>query len=94
VLTHNQTVASITTAWGGQTDVVSSADVDLVEWPGTVLRQTLVAGALVVDQPVAPGTREGTEHLVLGDYSLDVPLVTASPLYPPGRIWRLTRLSF
>ncbi|MFI5283050.1 MAG: D-alanyl-D-alanine carboxypeptidase family protein [Candidatus Dormibacterales bacterium] len=94
VIARNQTVASITTPWGAQTDVVSSVDVDLVEWPGMILRQELRAGSVVVDQPIAPGTKEGTEHLVLGDYSLDVPLVTASPLYPPGRLWRLTRTSF
>jgi hypothetical protein len=32
-------------------------------------------------------------HLTLGDYKVDVPVVTATPLYPPGRFWRLTRLS-
>jgi hypothetical protein len=31
---------------------------------------------------------------MLGDYNLDVPLITADPLYPPGRLWRLTRVSF
>ena len=59
-----------------------------------VLRQHLDASALVVAQPVPQGTREGTEHVVLGDYDLAVPLVTADALYPPGRLWRLTRLSF
>jgi len=48
----------------------------------------------VVEKPIAPGTREGSEHVVLGDYQLDVELVTASPLYPPGRAWRLTRVNF
>jgi hypothetical protein len=69
-------------------------DVDLVEWPGMIVRQRLDAPALVVDKPIAPGTREGTEHVVLGDYALDVELVTASQLYPPGRAWRLTRINF
>jgi len=32
--------------------------------------------------------------VVLGDYSIDVELVTGSPLYPPGRLWRLTRVNF
>ena len=43
---------------------------------------------------VASSTVEGTEHVVLGDYSFDVPLATADPLYPPGRLWRLTRVTF
>ena len=94
VIARNETVASITAPWGAQTDVLSSVDVDVVEWPGMILRQSLDAGPIVVDQPISPGTREGTEHLVMGDYSLDVPLVTAYPLYPPGRLWRLTRISF
>lgn len=93
-ISRNQTIATYTTPWGNQSDLVSTVDVDLAEWPGMVLRQRLDANAIVVDQPLPPSTREGTEHLVLGDYSLDVPLFTADPLYPPGRFWRLTRLSF
>jgi hypothetical protein len=51
-------------------------------------------GAMHQRPPLPPGTVEGSEHVVLGDYQLDVPLVTANPLFPPGRFWRLTRLSF
>jgi D-alanyl-D-alanine carboxypeptidase (penicillin-binding protein 5/6) len=94
VIERNETVATYVTPWGKQTDLVSSVAVDLVEWPGMVLRQRLDARAIVVDHPLAAGTVEGSEHVVLGDYRLDVPLVTADPLYPPGRFWRLTRLSF
>ncbi len=93
VLVRNQTVATYLTPWGAQTDLLSTVDVDLAEWPGMVLRQRLDAKAIVVDKPLPASTREGTEHMVLGDYVLDVPLVTADPLYPPGRFWRLTRLS-
>ena len=94
VIARNEAVATISTPWGGQTDLVATVDVDLVEWPGMILRQRLDAPPLVIDQPVAPNTREGSEHLALGDYSFDVELVTASPLYPPGRLWRLTRINF
>jgi serine-type D-Ala-D-Ala carboxypeptidase (penicillin-binding protein 5/6) len=93
VITRNQSIATYVTAWGEQTDLVSTVDVDLAEWPGMIVRQRLSASSIVIDQPIAPGTREGTEHLVLADYSLDVPLVTADQLYPPGRFWRLTRIS-
>ena len=92
VIVKNQTVATYITPWGAQTDLVSTVDVELIEWPGMVLRQRLDAHALALDQPLAAGTQEGTEHMVLGDYNLDVPLVTADPMYPPGRFWRLTRL--
>lgn len=94
VIARNQTIATYITPWGAQSDLVSSVDVNLVEWPGMVLRQRLDTRTIVVDQPLAAGTQEGTEHMVLGDYSLDIPLVTADPMYPPGRFWRLTRLSF
>jgi D-alanyl-D-alanine carboxypeptidase (penicillin-binding protein 5/6) len=94
VIVRNQTVATYVTPWGAQTDLVSTVDVDLAEWPGMLLRQRLEARSIVVDKPLPASTREGTEHMVLGEYVLDVPLVTADPLYPPGRFWRLTRLSF
>lgn len=93
VIARNEAIATYFTPWGAQSDLVPTVDVDLVEWPGMVLRQRLDARSLVIDKPLAAGTREGTEHVVLGDYILDVPLVTADPLYPPGRLWRLTRLS-
>ena len=94
IIAKNQAVATYATPWGGQSDLISTVDVDLIEWPGMIIRQRLDAPPIVVDQPVAPGTREGVEHVVLGDYALDVELVTASPLYPPGRAWRLTRVNF
>jgi len=94
IIARNQSVANYTTPWGEQTDLVSAVDVDLAEWPGMVLRQHLAARAIVIDHPVAPRTQEGTEHVVLGDYSFDVPLVTADQLYPPGRLWRVTRVNF
>lgn len=94
VIAQNQSVALYTTPWGNQAYLVSQVDVDLVEWPGMILRQRLDAAPLVVDQPLAAGTKEGTEHVALGGYDLEVPLAIADPLYPPGRFWRLTRLSF
>ena len=93
VLERNQTVAIYNTQWGEQADVVSLFDVDLVEWPGMVLRQRLDAPQLAMDQPLPPGTNAGKVHLTLGDYDLDVALATANQMFPPGRFWRLTRVS-
>ena len=93
VITRNQTVASYLMPWGGQVDLLATVDVNLIEWPGMVLRQRLDAPALVIDEALAAGTSEGTEHLALGAYNLDVPLATAGPIYPPGRLWRLTRIN-
>jgi D-alanyl-D-alanine carboxypeptidase (penicillin-binding protein 5/6) len=94
IIAKNQAVATYSTPWGGQSDLLSTVDVDVVEWPGMIVRQRLDAPTIVVDKPIAPGTREGVEHVVLGDYAVDVELETASPLYPPGRAWRLTRINF
>ena len=94
VISRNQSVGTYTTPWGAQTDLISADDVDLAEWPGMVLRQRLDANQIVIDKPLPSSTVEGHEHLLLGDYALDVPLVTADPMYPPGRFWRLTRVSF
>jgi serine-type D-Ala-D-Ala carboxypeptidase (penicillin-binding protein 5/6) len=92
VVSLNQSVGAYVAPWGSQTGLLSTVDVDLVEWPGMVLRQRLDAPSIVIDKSLPAGTAEGSEHIVLGDYLLDVPLVTAGALYPPGRAWRLTRL--
>lgn len=93
VLARNQSVGTYNTPWGAQTDVISTLDVDVAEWPGMVVRQSLEVKWLIVDKPLPAATRVGMQHLALGDYKLDVPVVTATPIYPPGRFWRLTRLS-
>jgi D-alanyl-D-alanine carboxypeptidase (penicillin-binding protein 5/6) len=93
VLARNQSVGTYSTPWGAQSDVVSTLDVDVAEWPGMVVRQSLAAKWLILDKPLPASTKVGTQHLALGDYKLEVPVATASPLYPPGRFWRLTRLS-
>jgi D-alanyl-D-alanine carboxypeptidase (penicillin-binding protein 5/6) len=93
VVARNQSVGTYTTPWGAQSDVISTDNVDLAEWPGMVLRQNLEARWLIVDKPVPSSTKVGMLHLMLGEYKVDVPVATATPLYPPGRFWRLTRLS-
>ena len=94
VIERNQTVGTLTTAWGEQSDIVSLFDVDLVEWPGMVLRQHMAVRPLTVEKPLPSGTPTGSAHLVLGDYDVQVALATGNPLYPPGRFWRLTRVAF
>jgi D-alanyl-D-alanine carboxypeptidase (penicillin-binding protein 5/6) len=92
VLKKDQTVGGYDSAWKDHADVISTSDVDLVQWPGMVLHQRLNAPDLRVDNPLPAGTSAGTLHMELGAYKLDVPLVTASPLYPAGKVWRITRL--
>ena len=94
VILRNQSVATMTTPWGDATDLVATVDLYLTEWPGMVVRQRLDVSPIVFDQPVPRGSQAGSEHVVLGDYVEDIPLITDVPMYPPGRFWRLTRLSF
>ena len=91
-ITKHQLVGSYVTPWAARADLIATEDVDLVEWPGMILRHRLDAPSLYIDKPLAPGISAGVLHLVLGDYKLDVPLITDSGLYPPGRFWRVTRL--
>ncbi len=92
VLSKYVSVGAYEPPWGGHSELLSSANVDLVEWPGMILRQRLDAPVLAITQPLAPGTTEGSLNIVLGDYKLDVPLTTSASLYPPGKFWRLTRI--
>ncbi|HUZ85792.1 MAG TPA: hypothetical protein VNF26_02450 [Candidatus Baltobacterales bacterium] len=80
--------------WGTHSDLVATADVTLVEWPGMVLRQRLDAPAATGDGTVPTGKAEGNLHIVLGDQQVDVPLVTGESLDPPDLWWRLTRINF
>jgi hypothetical protein len=45
------------------------------------------------DLPLS-GTPAGTLHVVLGDQTADVPLVTNGSLSGPSLMWRLFRINF
>jgi serine-type D-Ala-D-Ala carboxypeptidase (penicillin-binding protein 5/6) len=92
VLSKYLSVGSYELPWGGHSDLLSTANVDLVEWPGMILRQSVRAPALTIKNPIPPRTAAGVLNMVLGDYNLDVPLTTSDAIYPPGRFWRLTRI--
>jgi D-alanyl-D-alanine carboxypeptidase (penicillin-binding protein 5/6) len=94
VIARNDVVGAYETRWGSHATLVAAADVTLVEWPGMILQESLDARALVIDRPIARGTPEGKLHIVLGDQQVDVPLVTASSLDPPGITWRWLRINF
>lgn len=93
VIARNDVVGAYETTWGSHSDLVATVDVTLVEWPGMILRQHLDAQTPVIDGPIASGTSEGKLHIVLGDQQVDVPLVTAGSLDPPGTMWRLLRIN-
>jgi D-alanyl-D-alanine carboxypeptidase (penicillin-binding protein 5/6) len=94
VIARNDVAGDYETPWGTHSDLVSTMDVSLVEWPGMILRQRLDAPAVAADATVPSGASEGKLHIALGDQQVDVPLVTAGSLDPPGLWWRVSRISF
>ena len=92
VVARNDVVGAYRTDWGSSADLLATADVTLVEWPGMILRQQIEAKALTIDGTVPAGAPAGKLHVVLGDQQVDIPLVTAGSLDPPGLIWRLLRI--
>ena len=94
VVARNDVVGAYETGWGGHSDLVATADVTVVEWPGMILRQQLDANAFTVERPVARGPPAGKLHIALGDQQFDVPLITAGSLDPPGITWRWLRINF
>jgi D-alanyl-D-alanine carboxypeptidase (penicillin-binding protein 5/6) len=94
VIARNQAIATFSTPWGDATDLIAQVDLDLSEWPGMIVRQRLDVKPIVFDHPVPAGAVVGSEHVVLGGYVEDIPILTADPMFAPGRVWRLTRLSF
>jgi D-alanyl-D-alanine carboxypeptidase (penicillin-binding protein 5/6) len=92
VLSKYVAVGTYELPWGGHSDLLSTANVDLLEWPGMILRQSVRAPALTIQSAIPPGTSAGVLDIVLGDYNVPVPLTTADAIYPPGRFWRLTRI--
>jgi serine-type D-Ala-D-Ala carboxypeptidase (penicillin-binding protein 5/6) len=86
-------VGAYDTPWGGHVDLVATTDATLVEWPGMVLREELVAPSLAIQAPLPSGTPEGRLHIDLGDQQVDLPLLTSGSLDPPDLPWRLFRIS-
>ena len=92
VLSKYVAVGTYELPWGGHSDLLSTLNVDLVEWPGMILRQSVRAPAITITQPLPQRTDAGVLNIALGDYNLDIPLTTSDPMYPPGKFWRLTRI--
>ena len=92
LVARNGGVGAYVAGWGSRTDIVATSSVSLVEWPGMQVREQLDAPAVMVDTLVPSGEPAGHLRVSLGDQQLNVPLVTASRLEPPGFAWRLWRI--
>ena len=92
VVAKNQTVGRYDLPWGGGSDVVSTQDLSVLVWAGTVVRMALQASA--VSPPVSPGTNVGSLRVTAGDAVFDLPVANAAQLDAPGRSARLTRFTW
>ena len=92
VVSKNQTVGRYDLPWGGGSDVVATQDLDVLVWGGTVVRTSLHADA--VSPPVSPRTSVGSLRVTAGDAVFDLPVANADQLDPPGRLARLTRVTW
>jgi hypothetical protein len=89
VIAQNDVVGAYKTDWGSHSELVATQDVILIEWPGMILRERLDVQTPAVDGPMPSGRPAGKLHVVLGDQQVDVALITAGTLDPPGTVWRL-----
>jgi D-alanyl-D-alanine carboxypeptidase (penicillin-binding protein 5/6) len=92
VVSKNQSVGRYDLPWGGGSDVIATQDLDVLVWAGTVVRMALRADA--VSPPVSPRTAAGSLRVTAGDAVFDLPVTNADQLYAPGRLARLTRVSW
>ena len=92
VVSRQQTVGRYSPSWGGGSDVLASVDLDVLVWPGTVVRARLETTGITGD--VAAGAMVGRLRVTAGDSSFDVPVTTADPIAGPGWAQRLVRVTW
>jgi hypothetical protein len=78
--------------WGGGSDVVATQDLDVLAWAGTLVRTALRADA--ASPPVPPRTTVGSLRVTAGDAVFDLPVANVDQLSAPGRLARLTRVTW
>ena len=89
VIARVQTVARYQTAWGSRADIAARDGLDIITWPGIVVRTHFEARP--VNPPLAAGSRVGTFSVKAGDQVLQTDLVTAAALTRPPTRYKLTR---
>lgn len=90
VLSDRQPMATVTTDWGDEVDLVVTEDVNLLTWPGMNLETTIEVDDISPGK--AAGEQVGWVNLKLGEQARRLPLVLATDLKGPGIFWRLSRL--
>jgi serine-type D-Ala-D-Ala carboxypeptidase (penicillin-binding protein 5/6) len=89
VLSDRQPMATVTTDWGAEVDLVVTEDVELLTWPGMTMETTVEV------EDISPGKAAGEQvgwvDLQVGEQARRLPLVLANDLDGAGLFWRLTR---
>jgi D-alanyl-D-alanine carboxypeptidase (penicillin-binding protein 5/6) len=88
VISNRQPMATVTTDWGDDVDLVVTEDVELLTWPGVTLQTTVEVEDVSPGQ--AAGEQVGWVNLILGEQARRLPLVLADDLDGPSIFWRLT----
>lgn len=92
VLTSNQTVGHYVTAWGSRTDIVARDGLEVISWPGIVVRTHFEARP--VNPPLVAQSPVGTFSVRAGDQALVTTLLTDTALTPPPTRYKLFRSDF
>jgi serine-type D-Ala-D-Ala carboxypeptidase (penicillin-binding protein 5/6) len=92
VVTAQQKVGRYAPPWGGGSDVLAGSDLDILTWPGTIVRLSLRTRAVKGGLPA--GTEVGSLHVVAGDATFDVPVTNADAVAAPTWSQRLTRVTW
>jgi D-alanyl-D-alanine carboxypeptidase (penicillin-binding protein 5/6) len=89
VLSNRQPVATVSTDWGDDVNLVLNEDVELLTWPGVTMETSVEV------EDISPGKSAGEQvgwvNVILGEQARRLPLVLAEDLDGPGLFWRLTR---
>ena len=89
VLSNRQPMATVSTEWGDDVDLVVTEDVELLTWPGVTMQTSVEVDDVSTGK--AAGDQVGWVTITLGEQARRVPLVLAEDLNGPGIFWRLTR---
>lgn len=89
VLSARQPMATVSTAWGDDVNLVLEEDVELLTWPGVTMETTVDVED--ISSGKAAGQQVGWVNVIVGEQARRLPLVLAEDLGGPGLFWRLTR---
>jgi D-alanyl-D-alanine carboxypeptidase (penicillin-binding protein 5/6) len=92
LVSAGQPVGDYRAPWGEVVGVAAVEDLDVLTWPGSPVRARLAARPL--EPPVSPRTEVGDLEVTVGAQTYDLPVAVTGQLYGPGRLARLTRLTW